>query len=125
MIVRRPLVSDMFWATYYVYDDFVASLNASSIEAYHELNKRITVFKDHSDSEVGLATGKFGVYAGISNDKYFVTYDWNDQLHLFANFRLMKRVCIFNSYTGFALQKFSPYTELFSHYALMLVTIKI
>lgn len=98
-----------------------ASLTASSNPAYHELNRRILVFKNNDEAETGLASGKFGVYAGISNTKYFVTYDWNEKLHLVSSFRLMKKACIFDYYTVFALQKFSPYTELFSHYALQLV----
>lgn len=111
----------MFWGTYHVYADITSSLNLSSIQAYHDLNQRISVFKNHDEAEIGLASGKFGVYAGISNTKYFVTYDWNEQLHLLTSFRLMRKLCIFNFYTVFAFQKFSPYTELFSHYALLLV----
>ncbi len=113
---------DMYWGTFHVYEDIVASLNASSIAAYGELNRRTFVFENSMDAETGLASGKFGVYAGITNGKYFVTYDWNEQLNLLASFRLMKKVCIFNYYTVFALQRFSPYTELFSQYALQLVS---
>lgn len=97
-----------------------SSLDVSSNPAYHELHKRIIVFKNRYEAEKSLESGKFGVYAGITNAKYFVTYDWNEELNLLSSFRLMKKLCIFNFYTVFAFQKFSPYTELFSHYALQL-----
>lgn len=108
----------MYWGTPHAYTDISDALTATSNPAFHELNNRITVFKDKTDAEIGLASEKFGVYAGISNSKYFVTYDWNEQLNLLSSYRLMKRICIFNYYTVFALQKFSPYTEMFSHYVL-------
>lgn len=111
----------MMWGSYHLYADIKSGLNASSNPAYNELNRRIVVFKNHDDAKTGLASGKFGVNAGIANGKYFVTYDWNEQLNLLSSFRLMKRECIFNYYTVFALQKFSPYTELFSDFALRLV----
>lgn len=108
----------MFWGSYHLYEDFENSLKSSSNPAYHELLRRIKVFKDRSEAEAGLKSGRFGVYGGISNKKYFVTYDWNEQLRMLTSFRLMKKSCIFNYYSVFALQKFSPYTELFNHYAL-------
>lgn len=108
----------MFWATYYTYEDADKSLNASDNPAYHELLRRFVIVKDQNEAEVCLKTGKYGVYAGITSDNYMVTYDWNDQLHLLKTFRLMKKVCVFNFYSAFALQKFSPYTELFSEHAL-------
>lgn len=111
----------MYWGSYHRYADIQSSLTASSIPAYLELSRRISVFKNREEAEIGLASGKFGVYAGILMDKYIVTYDWNDQLNLLSSFRLMKKACIFDYYTAFAFQKFSPYTELFSHYALQLV----
>lgn len=116
-------VSDMYWGSYHKYPEVQESLIASSNPAYLELGRRILVFKNRDDAETGLASGKFGVYAGISHDKYFVTYDWNEQLNLLSSFRLMKKSCIFDYYTAFGFQKFSPYTELFSHYALQLVYI--
>ncbi|KAJ6643303.1 hypothetical protein Bhyg_08262, partial [Pseudolycoriella hygida] len=109
---------DMLWGSHHSYADFQSSLSASSNPAYHELNRRIVVFQNNDEAKAALASGKFGVYAGLSNDKYFVTYDWNEQLNLLSSFRLMRKACIFNYYTVFALQKFSPYTEIFSHYAL-------
>lgn len=115
----------MFWGTLQsvdAYSDITISLNASANPAYHELLRRIIFFKNHNEADSGVATGKIGVYGGITNDKYFVTYnEWNQKLNLLSSFRLMKKACIFNYYTVFALQRFSPYTELFSHYALQLV----
>lgn len=109
---------DMYWGSYHLYEDLKNSLKLSADPAYQELLRRIKVFKDRSDAEAGLKTGRYGVYGGISNKKYFVTFDWNEQLRLLKSYRLMKKTCIFNYYSVFALQKFSPYTELFSNYAL-------
>lgn len=47
-----------------------------------------------------------------------ISYDWSKELHLFTKFRLMKKVCVLNYYSIFPLQKFSPYTDLFSEHAL-------
>lgn len=114
----------MFWGAFRKYNDVQALLNLSSIPAYRQLIQRISVFENIGAAETGLASGKFGIYAGISNGKYFVTYDWNKLLHLLSSFRMMKQICIFDYYTVFALQKFSPYTDLFSHYALLLAFIR-
>lgn len=116
--------TDMLWGSYHFYANTKALLNKSSNPAYQELNRRISIFNNTDHAEISLASEKFGVYAGISNQKYFVTYDWNEQLkNALSTFRLMKKLCIFNFYTVFRLQRFSPYTELFSHYALQLVLI--
>ncbi len=113
----------MFWGSQYSsgYDDIKSALNASSNPAHHELNRRILFFKNSDDARSALASERFGVFAGISNQKYFVTYEWNEWLDLLKSYRLMKKVCILNYYTGFAIQKFSPYKELINHYALQLV----
>lgn len=115
-------ISDLWWGSENTraYGDLHASLEASSNPAHLELNRRIVAFKNHDEAEAGWASGKFGVFAGISNQKYLVLYEWNEQLRLHSSFRVMRKACIFNYYTGFALQKFSPYKELFSHYALQL-----
>lgn len=111
----------MFSGSLYIYEDDNISLKASSNPADHEFQRRMKVFKDESDVEASLKSGKFGVHASISNNKYFASFDWIDRLHLFRTFRLMRKMCIFKYYSVFALQKFSPYTELFSDYALRLV----
>lgn len=103
------------------YGDIHSSLQSSSNMAHHELDQRIVSFHNHDDAEAGWASGKFALFAGISNQKYLVFYEWNEQLKLLSSFRVMRKACIFNYYTVFALQKFSPYKELFSHYALQLV----
>lgn len=108
----------MLWASLYSYEDADKSLNSSDNPDFHELLRRFVIIKDQNEVEVFLKSGKYGVYAGITNENYFVTYDWNDHLHLLKTFRLMKKVCIFNFYSVFALQKFSPYTELFSEHSL-------
>lgn len=108
----------MLWAAYNTYDDLSNSLNASDNPAYREILRRFTIVKDLKDAEVCLKSGRYGVYAAITNENYFVTYEWNDQLELLKTFRLMKKMCVVNFYSAFALQKFSPYTELFSEYAL-------
>lgn len=108
----------MYYGTFHIAPDHVSSLNASAIPAYNELGRRIRIFSNVSNAETGLASGKFAVNAAISNEKYFVNHLWKNYLNLLSSFRLMKKVCIFNYYTVFALQKFSPYTELFSQYAL-------
>lgn len=108
----------MYFGTFQISPDQLSSLNASSIPAYHELVDRIRIFKNVDEAALGLASGKFGVYAGISNFKYFESFVWTKYLKLIESFRLMKSVCVFEYYTIFALQKFSPYTELFSQYAL-------
>lgn len=108
----------MYYGTFEVAPDEISSLKASSIPAYHELVRRIRVFSSVSNAEAALASRKFGVYIGISNYKYFEAFVWVKHLDLLESYRLMKSVCIFDYYTVFALQKFSPYTELFSQYAL-------
>lgn len=108
----------MLWASLYTYENAEKSLNASDNPSSHELLRRVTIV-DRNDVEDCFKSGKYGVYAGVTNDNYFITYDWNDYLQLLETFRLMKKVCIFNFYSVFALQKFSPYTELFSEHALM------
>lgn len=103
------------------YSDIHSSLNSSSNPAHHELDRRIVAFKNHDEAEAGWASGKFAVFAGISDQKYLVLYEWGERLKLLSSYRVMKKACIFNYYTVFAVQKFSPYKEFFSHYALQLV----
>lgn len=111
----------MFCGSNYKYEDVEISLNSSTNKAYHEFHRRMRIFKDQSDIETSLKSGKYGVFGGITNRKYFLSYEWINQLNLLLSFRLAKKICIFDYYTVFALQKFSPYTELFSDYALRLV----
>lgn len=108
----------MYYGMFHVPLDSVSSLNASSNPSYHELGRRIRVFGSVPDAEAALASRKFGVKGSFTNKKYFVSFQWNKHLKLLKSFRLMKKICIFDYYTVFALQKFSPYTELFSRYAI-------
>ncbi|KAJ6620122.1 Zinc finger protein [Pseudolycoriella hygida] len=110
--------NDMYFGSFRIAPDLQSSLNASSIPSYHNLLKRFHVFASISDAETDLASRKFGIYAGIEYKKYFVSYSWIKHMNLISSFRLINKLCIFNYYTVFGLQKFSPYTELFSKYAL-------
>ncbi|XP_037050126.1 uncharacterized protein LOC119084312 [Bradysia coprophila] len=118
--VEDFIESDMWWGSENTraYSDIHSSLNSSSNSAHHELDRRIVAFANHNDAETGWMSGKFGMFAGISEQKYLVFYEWGDRLQFLSSYRVMKKACIFNYYTVFALQKFSPYKELFSHYAL-------
>lgn len=107
----------MLWGRYGSYDDVEATFKTSVNPAYRELIRRIVFFKDQNETEIGLKSGKYGVYGGFTNNKYLVTYDFPN-VSMLTSFRLMKRNCMFNYYLVFALQKFSPYTELFSDHAL-------
>lgn len=101
------------------------SLDLSSNPAYQELHKGVHIFKDVNDAQVRLKSGKCCVLGGVSRNKYLISYDWSTKLHLFTSFRLMKKVCILNYYSVFPLQKFSPYTDLFSEHALRYLLLSI
>lgn len=81
---------------------------------YRELGKRSIVYGDNAQYRRRVFTErKCAVFEVRLTKNYVSLLKFKDDLDLISIFRPMKN-CIYNYYTGFAFQKYSPYTKLFN-----------
>lgn len=87
----------------------------SSVNAdYRELGKRSIVYGDNVQYRRRVFTGgKCAIFEVRLTKTYISLLKFKDDLDLLSFFRPLK-TCIYNHYTGFAFQKYSPYTNLFN-----------
>lgn len=88
-------------------------LRTSVSEEYRKLSTRPLLYGENKLARRQLiAERKCGFFAHRTSENY-VTLKGNENEELVPTFRLMEE-CVFTHFTGFAFQKYSPYSKLFN-----------
>lgn len=97
----------------YLSTDMIEILHNSINEDYRQLSTRSMVYGENLLYRKQLfAERTCGTLAQRHTKSYINARALNDDFDLMATLRIMKG-CMHRQYTGFALQKHSPYTKLF------------
>lgn len=107
---------DLHMCSTYISTDIVDILVNSINEDYRQLSNRSLIFGENRiDPKRLFAERVCGIAAARTTNNYIsVTYEPED-IDLISTLRLMQDNLL-TQYTGFALQKHSPYTKLFDWY---------
>lgn len=97
----------------YLYVDPIEGFRGSVNKDYRELSTRTLVYGDNILNRQRLLTErKCGIFACLPMKNYVVLYDGESD-DLLWTLRIMND-CVSTYFSGFAFQKYSPYTKLFN-----------